>query len=362
MVKKIGVSTGGGDCPGLNAVIRAVARSSTKVYGWEVAGIMDGFDGLLSMQGVIELTPYRVRGLLHRGGTILGTTNRSNPFKYKIKVGDKYETRDLSSRVLENAALLKIDALILIGGDGTLSIGAKLKDMGLKLIGVPKTIDNDLSATDYTFGFNTAVTTATEAIDKLHTTAESHHRIMVVEVMGREAGWIALQSGIAGGADVILIPEIPFDLDMVAEAISSRKKSGSKFSVIVVAEGAFPKGGNAHYIEHKIGNQTVKTLGGIGEYVTVSLSQMLAMETRNTVLGHIQRGGSPTMYDRLLATRFGIKAVDLVAEGKFGTMVCLKGNDIESAPIEEAIGKQKLVDPQGEMVLTAEKLSINMGR
>ncbi len=362
MIQKIGVSTGGGDCPGLNAVIRAVVRCATNVYGWNVIGIKDGFDGLMSMQGLIELTPYRVRGLLHRGGTILGTTNRSNPFKYRIKVGDKYETRDLSGRVMENAALLELDCLILIGGDGTLSIGAQLKDMGMKLIGVPKTIDNDLSATDYTFGFNTAVTTATEAIDKLHTTAESHHRVMVVEVMGREAGWIALQSGVAGGADVILIPEIPFDLEVVANTIKARKKRGSKFSIVVVAEGAFPKGGCPHYVEHKIGNQTVKTLGGIGEYVSVNLSQMLAMDTRTTVLGHLQRGGSPTTYDRLLATRFGMKAVEMVAAGEFGNMVCLRGSDVLSVPIEEAVGVQKLVDPQGEMVLTAEKLGINMGR
>ena len=244
----------------------------------------------------------------------------------------------------------------------SLTIGSKLKNLGLKLVGVPKTIDNDLSATDITFGFNTAVTTATEAIDKLHTTAESHHRIMILEVMGRDAGWIAVEAGIAGGADVILIPEIPFDLNVVAETIDDRKRRGSKFSIVVVAEGAFPEGGELHYIEHRIGSRTLKTLGGIGDFVADKLSEMLSMESRTTVLGHLQRGGSPTTYDRLLATRFGMKAVDLLAEGKYGHMVTLKGSNIDSAPIEDGIGQQKLVNPEGEMVLTAEKLGINMGR
>ena len=362
MIKKIGVSTGGGDCPGLNAVIRAVVRGAVNVYGWEVLGIQDGFDGLLSMQGLMELTPYKTRGILQRGGTILGTTNRGNPFKYTVKVGDKVEVRDMSSRVIENLALLGVDALVLIGGDGTLSIGSELMKMGVNIVGVPKTIDNDLSATEVTFGFNTAVTTATEALDKLHTTAESHHRIMVLEVMGREAGWIALAAGIAGGADVILIPEIPFDLEVVAKTILGRKQRGSKFSIIVAAEGAYPKGGEEFYTEHRIGDKTVKTLSGVGQFVSSELGEMLAMESRVTVLGHLQRGGSPSTRDRFIATRFGMKAVELIAEGKFGYMVCLRNDRIESAPLEEAIGKQKLVDPEGEKVRTAEKLGICVGR
>ncbi|MBC8204883.1 6-phosphofructokinase [bacterium] len=362
MIKKIALTTGGGDCPGLNAVIRAVVRSAVNFYSWEVLGIQDGFEGLLSMRGIMELTPFRVRGILPRGGTILGTTNRGNPFKYTVKVGDKVEERDLSGRVLENLALLGVDALIMIGGDGTLTIGSELMKMGVNIVGVPKTIDNDLSATEVTFGFNTAVTTATEALDKLHTTAESHHRIMILEVMGRTAGWIALQSGIAGGADIILIPEIPFDLDIVADSIKRREKKGSKFSIIVVAEGAAPKGEHTFFKEYKIGERTVKTLGGIGQYVSDVLSEKLSMESRVTVLGHLQRGGSPTTYDRFLATRFGIKAVDLVAEGKFGMMVCLRAGKIESAPIEEAIGQIKNVDPQGEVVKMAEKLGLNLGR
>lgn len=362
MVKKIGVSTGGGDCPGLNAVIRAVTRTAVDVYGWDVIGIQDGFDGLINMQGIIELKPFKVRGILPRGGTILGTTNRGNPFKYKIRVGDKEEIRDMSDRVLENLAILGIDALVMIGGDGSLTIGKDLMNLGVKVVGVPKTIDNDLSATEVTFGYNTAVTTATEAIDKLHTTAESHHRIMVIEVMGRDAGWIALASGVAGGADVILIPEIPFDIEVVADTIGRRSKRGSKFSIVVVAEGARPKDGAQMYLEHKIGERIVKTLGGIGEYVSQTLSQKLAMESRVTVLGHLQRGGSPTTYDRFLATRFGAKAADLIAEEKFGMMVCLRGGKIESAPIEEAVGQLKLVNPDGEIATVAEKLSICLGR
>jgi 6-phosphofructokinase 1 len=268
----------------------------------------------------------------------------------------------MSPRVIENLALAGIDALVMIGGDGTLYIGSELIKLGVNIVGVPKTIDNDLSATEVTFGFNTAVTTATEALDKLHTTAESHHRIMVLEVMGREAGWIALASGIAGGADVILIPEIPFDLEVVAKTISERKKRGSKFSIIVVAEGAFPKGGKEFYTEHLVGEKTVKTLSGVGQYVSSELGKMLAMESRVTVLGHLQRGGSPTTRDRYLATLFGMKAVDLIAEGKFGYMVCLRNNRIESVPIADAIGQQKLVDPQGEDVGVAEKLGICLGR
>lgn len=362
MIKKIAVTTGGGDCPGLNAVIRAVTRTAINVYGWEVVGIQDGFDGLINMQGIKELTPYKVRGILPRGGTILGTTNRGNPFQYKITVGDKEENRDMSSRVLENLALLGVDVVVMIGGDGTLTIGRDLMNMGVKVVGVPKTIDNDLSATDVTFGYNTAVTTATEAIDKLHTTAESHHRIMVLEVMGRDAGWIALASGISGGADVILIPEIPFDLDAIADTIEKRSRKGSKFSIIVAAEGSFPKSGKQLYIEHQIGDKTVQTLGGVGQYVSDKLSVRLAMESRVTVLGHLQRGGSPTTYDRFLATRFGTKAVELIAEGKFGQMACLRGNNVESAPIEDAIGQLKLVNPDGEIAITAEKLGICLGR
>ena len=362
MVRKIGLTTGGGDCPGLNAVIRAVVRCAVNVHDWQVFGIQDGFDGLINMQGIIKLDPFKVRGILPRGGTILGTTNRGNPFQYRIKVGDKYELRDMSSRVIENLAILGIDALVMIGGDGTLSIGRDLMKMGVSLVGVPKTIDNDLYATEVTFGFNTAVTTATEAIDKLHTTAESHHRVMILEVMGRGAGWIALESGIAGGADVILIPEIPFDLKVITDTIKIRNQKGSKFSIVVVAEGAHPQGMDEFYIEHKIGKRKVKTLGGIGQFLCNEISEKLSMESRVTVLGHLQRGGSPTTYDRFLATRFGMKAVDLIAEGKFGQMVCLRAGKIESASIEEAVGQQKLVNPDGEVVHTAEKLGICLGR
>jgi phosphofructokinase-like protein len=370
MTKKIAISTGGGDAPGLNAVIRAVVRTAIKKHGWEVYGIEDGFEGLIypSKTGRHPARTRRlrisdVRGILPKGGTILGTTNRGNPFDFPIGTRSKTVTKDMSGKLIRNFRKLRLDALITIGGDGTLSIAQRLFEKGLPIVGVPKTIDNDLSATDVTFGFNTAVSIVTEALDRLHTTAESHHRIIVVEVMGRHAGWIALEAGIAGGADAIVIPEIPFHIGKICDHISARKAAGSRFSIVVAAEGAAPKGGQPIYLDSvsKLPDGS-KRLGGIGYWLAGQLSLCSGLESRVVVLGHLQRGGSPTTFDRFLATRFGVAAVELVAQKKFGYMTCLEGRRVESVTITSAISKLKRVKPNGELVTVAEDLGISMGR
>ena len=362
MAKTIALLTGGGDCPGLNAVIRGVVRAATLGRGWRVLGIQDGFDGLVDGPRVVELDLPAVRGILPRGGTILGTSNRGNPFAYPVKVDGETRLVDVSTLVLENFQKIGAEVLVVVGGDGTLKIAQRLAELGMAVVGVPKTIDNDLQATDVTFGYNTAVNTVTEALDRLHSTAESHHRAMVVEVMGRDAGWIALESGIAGSADVILIPEIPFSIDAVCEAIEQRRERGSKFSIVVVAEGAFPASGDKVRKLSAEENLGVERLGGIGQYVSQKISDQLDMENRVVVLGHVQRGGSPTPFDRILGSRFGVMAVDLVSRGDFGHMVALRGRCVVSVPIAEAVGALNLVDPHGELVRTAEELGIVLGR
>jgi ATP-dependent phosphofructokinase / diphosphate-dependent phosphofructokinase len=359
--KRIGILTGGGDCPGLNAVIRGVVRSASG-RGWEVVGIEDGFDGFLHPEKCRLLTALDVRGILPRGGTILGTTNRGNPFSYPIMREGQIQLVDVSDEVVSRIKLLGISALVVVGGDGSLKIALELMKRGVPIVGVPKTIDNDLLETDVTFGYNTALETATDALDKLHSTAESHHRVMVLEVMGRYAGWIALESGIAGGADVILIPEIPYDIEKVAASIIERGRRGCRFSVIVAAEGAFPVGGSRVVQEAAGGKSVVERLGGVGEKISRELGGVLEMDVRVTVLGHLQRGGSPSTFDRCLASRFGVQAVELIEEGGFGRMVCLKGRRITSAPIEDAVRQLKLIDPAGEMVRHAEALGIALGR
>ena len=359
-IKRIGVLTGGGDCPGLNAVIRAIVKTAAG-YNVSVVGILDGFGGLIQNQ-TCELTEREVMGILPRGGTILGTTNRDDPFHYPVIQDGKKVLIDVSHKVKDNLLENNIDALIVIGGDGSLKIAQGFHQMGIPVIGVPKTIDNDLSATDQTFGFDTALTTATEAIDKLHTTAESHHRVMVLEVMGRYAGWIALQSGLAGGADVILLPEIPFQMDKVIEKIKQRQVHGKKFSIIVVAEGAMPLGGKMVVKKHIEDSPDPIRLGGIGNAVGVQVEEGTGMETRVTVLGHLQRGGSPTAFDRILATRYGNGAVHLVNSNKFGEMVCLQTPDIKSVPLSEAVGELRQVPPDGQMISTAEQIGICLGR
>ena len=357
-MRRIGILTGGGDCPGLNAVIRAVAKGALLGHGIEVVGFNNGFKGLVENDAWL-ITEEAVSGILHRGGTILGTTNRDNPFKFAVTGADgqvRYEDR--SRQALEHLEKWRVDCLVVVGGDGSLALGHRFAGLGVPVVGIPKTIDNDLSATDVTFGFDSAVATATDAIDKIHTTAESHHRVMVVEVMGRHAGWIALQAGMAGGGDIILIPEIPFSYDAVLAKIEERRSRGKKFSIVVVAEGAFPQGGEPVY-------QSVagtRRLGGIGQVVATEIERRSAMESRATVLGHLQRGGTPTPFDRVLATRFGVKAVELIASGRAGEMVCLQGGVVKSVPLSEGIAELKRVDPQSEQVRAALAVGTSFGR
>ena len=360
MVKKIGILTGGGDAPGLNAVIRAVTKTCCREYGMTVMGIENGFGGLMQNR-IRELTATDVTGILPRGGTILGTTNRDNPFHYPVVKGDKKVFADVSDRVFENMSIHGMEALVVIGGDGSLAIAKQLHDLGLKAVGVPKTIDNDLSATDQTFGFDTALATATEAIDKLHTTAESHHRVMVLEVMGRYAGWIALASGLAGGADVILIPEIPYQLEKVIDKINKRSQQHKKFSIVVVAEGAKPEDGEMVVQKTVEDSFDPIRLGGIGNVIAQQVEKHTGKESRVTVLGHLQRGGSPTAFDRILATRYGTEAANLLAREKFGAMVCLQGNTIASVSLTEATGELNQVKPDNDMIKSARKLGICMG-
>lgn len=362
MSRTIAVLTGGGDCPGLNAVIRGVVRTAIGKYGWRVIGIEDGFEGLVGDLRWRELTYDSVSGILPRGGTILGTSNRGNPFSYPFEVDGQVELRDISDQVIASFRNLGAEVLIAVGGDGTLKIAQGLYEKGLPVIGVPKTIDNDLRATDVTFGYRTAVMIVTEALDRLHSTAESHHRLMVVEVMGRDAGWIALESGIAGSADVILIPEIPYSIDSVCQAIERRRQRGRRFSIIVVAEGAYPRHGDKVVQATAEQNLGVERLGGVGQQVAAQVRQYLDMETRVVTLGHLQRGGSPTPYDRILASRFGVKAVELIAKQQYGRMVALKGRSVEDVEIAQAVSRLNLVDPSGELVATAEALGIMVGR
>lgn len=360
MIERIGILTGGGDAPGLNAVIRAVVLTAKRRYNWDVVGIREGFDGLLSDLPNIELDETNVRKILNQGGTILGAANRGNPFARRIEFDDgTVEYVDVSQEALEKLHELKLDGLIVAGGDGTMSIAHKLVEMGAPIVGVPKTIDNDLSLTDVTFGFDTAIWTATEALDKLQTTAESHHRVMILEVMGRHAGWIALKAGVAGGADAILIPEIPFDIKVVCQKIKNLQQSGRRYSLVVVAEGAATLGGQQqYYIQGDQGREG--KLGGIGHLVGEQLNDCIDAEVRVTVLGHLQRGGQPTPHDRWLATRFGAAAVHLVHQERWGDMIALQGQDLIPVPMEEAV-QVKNVDPNGDLVQLARDLGIVFG-
>lgn len=328
---RIGLLTGGGDCPGLNAVIRAVVRTAD-FFDYHVLGIKNGWHGLITGQ-VEPLTKYSVSGILPLGGTILGTS-RTNPFK---------KAEDIQ-RLLDNYKKFGLDCIIVVGGEDTLGVGKKLYDMGLPIIGIPKTIDNDLGCTDYTFGFDTAVNIVTEAIDRLHTTAEAHHRVMVVEVMGRHAGWIATVAGIAGGADCILIPEKPFNIDLVCQLIKNRHKRGKDFSIVVVAEGAVPESGTMVTLDASEDEFGHVRLGGISHTIGKVIEEKTGFETRVTILGHIQRGGTPTAFDRVLATRFGVRAVEMVKKGEFGGMVSLRGNEIVCVSLQDAIANLKLVN------------------
>jgi ATP-dependent phosphofructokinase / diphosphate-dependent phosphofructokinase len=354
---RIGILTGGGDAPGLNAVIRAVVKAASNA-SIECVGLEDSFDGLIEPGRSRALGPRDVTGILRLGGTILGTTNRGNPFAYPVATSEG--THDYSDRVVEMFHKMGLGALIVIGGDGTLAIAHRFSGCGIPVVGVPKTIDNDIVGTTNCFGFDTAVAFATDAIDRLHTTAEAHHRIMVVEVMGRYTGWIALYSGVAGGADAILIPEIPFDIDHVAARLKERDRLGAKFSIVVVAEGAFPRGGTWSLVE-RAREGRVERLGGIGAQVCEALADATGKETRSVVLGHLQRGGAPTSFDRILATRFGGKAVELVRSGHFGRMVAFAPPDITSRPLEEVVGRTRTIPLDFDLLTTARHLGIAFG-
>ena len=347
----VAINTGGGDCPGLNAVIRAIVKRGKIRENWQVFGIEDSFNGLLGDKPRIrELTRPSIAGALIRGGTLLGSTNRGNPFNV--------DGKDLSHLVTDRLAELGVEGLIALGGDGSMAICHELsKRTGLKVVGVPKTIDNDLIGTDETFGFNSAVDFATIAVDRLHSTAESHDRVIVLEVMGRDAGFIALHAGVAGGADAILIPEIPFDLEVVVAKIRARQDLGRFFSIVVVAEGALPKNGEQLYRDYTDG----KRLAGIGRYIGEKLHDMTSIDTRETVLGHLQRGGIPSAYDRILASRLGNHAVDLVEAGQWNRLVVIRNNKVDSIPLEDAIGATRKVDLNHDLVKTARGLGITFG-
>lgn len=358
---RVAISTGGGDAPGLNAAIRGAVLAALQ-HDWKVFGIRRGFDGLLREQpDLLRLGRNEVRGIGHLGGTILGTTNRGNPFAWPTpdRHGNLVE-QDRSHEVVSAMRSLGFDALIAIGGDGTLGIAHRLAGRGLAVVGIPKTIDNDVGGTAATIGFDTAVGIATEAIDRLHTTAESHERIMVVEVMGRYAGWIALHSGIAGGADIILIPEIPFDLASATAQVKLREQRGRRFSIVVVAEGAIPKGGAAT-IQEKGSAGRAERLGGIGESVARELERRTGREARALTLGHLQRGGGPTTFDRLLGLRYGTASVRAIAAGRFDSMVAFTPPAISVIPLEEALAQPKQVSPDSDTVATARNMGICLG-
>jgi ATP-dependent phosphofructokinase / diphosphate-dependent phosphofructokinase len=359
-LKRIGILTGGGDCPGLNAVIRSIAKPAMTQFGCTVIGILDGFEGLVEGR-MRELTPRDVAGIVNVGGTILGTSNKGNPFQFPVETPKGIEVLDYSSQAIQNYRDWNLDALIAIGGDGTMHIVDRFTELGLNFIGVPKTIDNDLSATDVTFGYDSAVWVATEAIDRLHTTASAHHRVMVVEVMGRYAGWIALGSGIAGGADMILIPEIPFKWEKVYEHVLLRSKRGNRFSIICVAEGAKPVEGNVVVKEMDEKRTDPVRLGGIGDLVGRKIEKATGLETRVVVLGHVLRGGSPTPYDRILATRYGAVALELAEQGKFGYMVSLRGTGVVSVPVKEAILKLRTVPLDSQYITSARAVGTAFG-
>lgn len=349
--KVIGVLTGGGDCPGLNAVIRAVAKTAINEYRMRVVGYLDGYLGLIEDRA-IPLDYDAVSGILIQGGTILGTSNKANPFRHPVKRGGKVTYRDVCPRAIRNLERRSCEALVAIGGDGTMEIAYGLAKRGVPVVGVPKTIDNDLPGTDVTFGFDSAMTTAAEAIDKLHSTAQSHHRVMVVETMGRYAGWLALYSGLAGGGDVILIPEIPYSIESVCETVLRRNKRGRRFSIVVVAEGAKPVGGDVTVKRMVEDSPDPVRLGGVGNLVGRQIEMRTGLETRVTVLGHLQRGGTPTPHDRILASRFGEAAVHLAADGRFGEMVNIRGDEIGSIPIDQIAGKTRTV-PVGSPIIRA---------
>ncbi len=358
--KRIAILTSGGDCPGLNAVIRAVTKKAIHDHDWEVIGIEDGYEGLIENR-YKKLENHEVSGILPQGGTILGTSNVSNPYRYAIWENDKMEFQDISKQVISNFKKLNADALVCIGGDGTLCTAQKLFDDGIPVVGVPKTIDNDIQCTEVSFGFDTAVDIVTEGIDRLHTTAQSHHRVMIVEVMGRHAGWIALYAGIAGGGDIVLIPEIPYAIDAIIEKVKERGRVGKRFSIVVVAEGARPRGGEQ--VVKKIVKESTDParLGGVCFMLGEQIEKLTGMEVRCVVMGHLQRGGTPSSFDRILATQLGTRAVDMILKKEFGCMVAVKGNELISVPLRDVAKGPRLVPPDHPLIQSARSMGTCFG-
>ena len=357
---KIAILTGGGDCPGINAVIRATTKKAILDYDMEVIGIEDGYDGVINNR-YRELLFKDVSGIITQGGTILGTSNIANPYRHAVKNGDRIEFHDVSRSTIANIKKMGLDCLVSIGGDGTLSIAYRLFKDGIPVVGIPKTIDNDLRGTDITFGFDSAVSIATEAIDRIHSTAQSHHRVMIIEVMGRNAGWIALHSGVAGGGDIILIPEIPFTTETVVKKVKKRSQSGNRFSIIVVAEGAKPEGGNV-VVQRRIEESTDPIrLGGIGVVLGAEIEKATGIETRTVTLGHLQRGGTPTPFDRVLATRLGAKAIDMVVNKQFGCMVGVDGSSLVEVTLEEVAKGPRTIPPDHRLIGAARSVGTCFG-
>ena len=355
--RRIGILTGGGDCPGLNAAVRGVAKTAILKYGMEVLGVKDGYIGII--ENKYQALSYEdVSGILTEGGTLLGASNKANPFRYPYSSG---KLRDVSGIVLRNVKMMKLDGLVCVGGDGTLNIAYKLYKKGINLVGLPKTIDNDVKETDVTVGFDSAVITATEAIDKLHTTAQSHHRVMVIEVMGRYAGWLALYAGVAGGGDIIIIPEIPYDIKKVCQKVIERHKRGKRFSIVVISEGARPKAG--HMVVKKMIKDSTDPvrLGGIGNKIANDIERITGLETRVTVLGHLQRGGGPSPFDRMLATRLGTFACDLVAKKEFGKMAALRGRYIKAVDLKSVVKGIKRVNQKDPIIKSALDVGTSFG-
>ncbi len=360
MIRRVGILTGGGDCPGLNAVIRAVAKTGMFRYKLEIFGIEDGYLGLIENR-IHPLSVSDVSGILTVGGTILGASNKANPSQFKVLENGKWVEKDVTDQVLDNCRRHKLDALVIIGGDGTMIGASKLIDQGIKVVGVPKTIDNDLPGTEITFGHDTAVATGSDALDKIHTTASSHHRVMVVELMGRYAGWLALRSGLASGADVILIPEIPFSLDVVADACLRRSKHGKRFTLIAIGEGAHPAGGEMVVNHVDESSPEPIRLGGVAKYVAVEVEKRTGLESRAIVLGHVQRGGTPTAFDRVLATVLAHHATELLAAGRFGEMVVVRNGKIDSIPIKTIAGKIRTVEADDPLIRSARAVGTCFG-
>jgi 6-phosphofructokinase 1 len=358
--KRIAILTGGGDCPGINAVIRAVAKRAIYEKGMEVIGIEDGYHGIINHR-YRKLRYDDVSGILTLGGTILGTSKTANPYRYAIKKGKRIEFQNLSKRTIQNIKQLDLTCLVCIGGDGTLGIAYRLFKDGIPIIGIPKTIDNDLRGTDIAFGFDSAVSIATEGIDRVHTTAQSHHRVMIIEVMGHRAGWIALYSGVAGGGDIILIPEIPYDIDIITEKVKERNRKGKRFSIVVVAEGAKPKGGDVVIQRIVKESSDPIRLGGIGFVLGEEIEKITGLETRTVVMGHLLRGGSPTPFDRILATRLGTKAVEMIVNKEFGSMVGVKGDSLASIPLKEVAKGPKIVPLNHPMIKAARSIGTCFG-